>query len=208
MLHSLIRLLLFSLLLASCASDYHALAPASNPACLDSLKPKGMQTSWYRASIDVVGKHLSGLFLVKAMPDSSRRIVFTNESGVKFFDLEFSNDQSFRVAYIMPQLDRKSIIGLFQNDFELMLGVPFRSDNWQTLVGKQEYYFGIPKGEKIFYFVTDKACTAVQHLEYGSTRKRLVKIEFRGADQTNPDEVTITHHNFNMQVNLKRIAKS
>ena len=39
---------------------------------------------------NVVGNHLSGLLLIKKMPDSSTRMVFSNEMGLGFFDFEFA----------------------------------------------------------------------------------------------------------------------
>src|SRR5258706_1999072 len=86
---SAFRFFLFALCLLSCASSYHDLQPVQgNASCLKKFRPV-FHADWYNASVDVIGKHLSGLLLFKMMPDSSTRVVFTNEVGVTFFDFEF-----------------------------------------------------------------------------------------------------------------------
>jgi len=68
-----------------------------------------------------IGKHkLSGLLLMKKVPDSSIRIIFTNEIGMKFFDFEF-RDGKFIIHYIFPSMNKKMLISLFRKDFTLIL---------------------------------------------------------------------------------------
>jgi hypothetical protein len=68
---------IFLLLVTACASDYKARkAVAPDQVCADKIKPVGIKTAWYTTHIDVIGKHISGLLLVKQMPDSSKRVVF------------------------------------------------------------------------------------------------------------------------------------
>src|SRR5258706_12358912 len=94
----LIRYLLLSpgALLLSCTSAYRSLKPASvDVACANKIIPSSISTSWYQASIDVTNKHLSGLVLIKNMPDSSQRVVFTSEAGLTFFDSVFKRPTKF-----------------------------------------------------------------------------------------------------------------
>src|SRR5690349_10497852 len=89
------------LLLAGCASSYQDLKPVqADPACLAKFKPV-FKSTWYNASIDVVGKHLSGLLLFKTMADSTMRVVFTNEVGITFFDFEFAPNGHFKVKQVI-----------------------------------------------------------------------------------------------------------
>ena len=55
------------------------------------------------------------------MPDSSLRIVFSNEMGFKFFDFAFLPDGSFKVFTIIKQMDKKAVITTLRKDFELVL---------------------------------------------------------------------------------------
>src|SRR5690349_17116324 len=124
------RLLLYSsllLFLVSCKSDYNLL-PSAQPdqQCVGKISPKGIETSWFTTSIDVVGKHMSGLLFIKRMDNGSSRIVFTNEVGVKFFDFEFTSSGQFNAIDVIPQLDKRAVINTLRKDFELLLGIPFR----------------------------------------------------------------------------------
>src|SRR6188768_3523231 len=98
---SAMRYLLFSffaVLVVGCASDYSYLKIVSTDStCADKIKPTYLSTAWYTAAVDVYDTHISGLLLIKNMPDSSIRVVFTNEAGVTFFDFGFLADDKFKV---------------------------------------------------------------------------------------------------------------
>jgi hypothetical protein len=201
------RHLFFSLLCLGCASDYKALAPASvDQTCVQRIKPAGLQTAWFDASIDVIGKHISGLLLVKNMPDSSQRIVFTNEAGVKFLDFDFKPDDNFRVIHIIPQLDKKPVIRLLKKDFELLLGIPFRSASWKAWRQDSVLYFGSRQKNETDYFITDQDCASLQRIESGSRTKRKVSLLLYGMDKRLPDSVHLQHHTFSMQIKLRKLA--
>ena len=118
------RCLLFSsvlFVLAGCSSVFKNLQPASGDAAvLQKFKP-AFSVALYKTNADVVGNHLSGLLLIKKMPDSSIRMVFSNEMGFKFFDFEFSTDGGFKVFSIIHQMDKKAVIKTLRKDFELVM---------------------------------------------------------------------------------------
>ncbi len=203
----LIRYLLFSgVFLTACISDYKGLRQITpDEACIERLKPESIAPSWYTASIDVVGRHISGLLLVKAMPDSSWRIVFTNETGVKFLDFEFADNNAFKVHYIIDQLDKKPVIRLLKSDFELMLALPFKKNQWMAWQNGDAYLYGMTeKGEK-HYFITGQDCASLHRVETGSKRKRMVSLQYFG-DKEQPDSIQLQHHTFAMQIKLKKLA--
>src|SRR4051812_49338359 len=79
----------------SCKSSYRHLQQSNaNVHCIEQFSPKFSNTL-YSAYVDVTTHHFSGLLFFKLMPDSSTRIVFTNEVGVKFFDFAFARDGKF-----------------------------------------------------------------------------------------------------------------
>jgi hypothetical protein len=102
------RCLLFesiiALLLMGCASEYaHLQKTQESGDCPDKILPLIIETSWYDASVDVVGKHISGLLLIKNMPDNSKRVVFTSEAGLTFFDFSFSKEGNFHTVSVIKQ---------------------------------------------------------------------------------------------------------
>ena len=207
----LIRYLRLNLcaLLLSCTSAYRSLKPAQvDVACTGKMIPSSITTSWYQASIDVANKHLSGLVLIKNMPDSSQRVVFTSEAGVTFFDFGFKRPEKFTVHSIIKKLDRKPLIKTLRKDFELMLGKPFARGGLQSWKTQNENFFGVTQNKETAYFITNKDCSSLRRLELGTKRKRKVSIQIIGAGYPLPDTLDITHYIFPLKIRLTRFQKN
>jgi hypothetical protein len=195
-------------MLSGCSSYYKNLRSVEvNSSCSDKIKPRGIESTWYHAGVDVIGKHMSGLLLIKQMPDHSNRIVFTNEAGLTFFDFAYAPDGSFEVKSILVQLDKAPVVETLQKDFELLLGLPFKNKLKEWHNGK-ERYFGVLRDSEIIYFTTTQDCSALGRLEIGSKRKRKVSITRQGTDSLSPEIITISHFTFDMTINLKRINQN
>jgi hypothetical protein len=206
----LMRCLLFSIVLlsAACASDYKGLKVIPvNQECLSKIKPVALSTAWYDAGIDVVGKYISGLLLIKEMPDHSKRIVFTNEAGITFFDFGFDLTGNFKVHYVIKQLDKKAVVRLLRDDFALLLGLPFENPVWHSWEMGSEKYFGVSEKNENHYFITDRDCGSLHRLESASKRKKKLTIEMVGDDLQKPDSITLQHHTFAMKINLKKLVR-
>lgn len=202
------RYLLFSLLVVSgCASDYKNLrAVPTDTSCISNLRPCRIAPSWYNASIEVMGRHVSGLLLLKVMPNQAERLVFINEAGIKFLDFEFLSREDFIVHYILPQLDKKPVIKLLKSDFALLLAHPFQSQPWHAWKDGERILYGVRQKNKTAYFITDKDCASLQGVESGSERKREVSVVYYGNSQQ-PDSVALQHHTFAMRIALKKLKK-
>ena len=203
------RFFLYSILLFfGCASDYKALRPApADVSCALSKFNPAVKNAWYTASVDVVGKHLSGLLLIKQMEDSSHRVVFTNEAGLTFFDFQYGRGEGFKVIQIIPQLKKNVVINLLKRDFELVLGKPFQNADFEAWSTPDERFFGHRQKNETVYFITDKECASLQRFEVGSRRKRKVSVRFGGVRGTDANSIRIDHHTFEMVINLKKIIR-
>src|ERR1700722_15996567 len=82
----------------SCNQFRHMQKIPSDESCIQKLKPEFNHVV-YKTSVDVIGKHISGLLVVKRLPDSSTRVVFTNEMGFSYFDFGFPPDSGFKVYF-------------------------------------------------------------------------------------------------------------
>ena len=89
--------------------DHHILA------VFDSTFEKAL----YKGSFNISRHHISGLYLIKRVPDNSFRIIFTNELGMKFFDLEIGEKGSI-VHFCYPSLKKRALLKLLENDFRLL----------------------------------------------------------------------------------------
>jgi hypothetical protein len=202
------RYLLFSVLvLSGCASEYKTLRRiGTEPACVPTFQPRGLSTSWYDAGVDVAGKHISGLLLVKNMPEGSIRLIFTNEAGVTFFDFEFSDNQSFKVHKVMRQLDRKPVLKVLSRDFALILQRYFRGKPAQTFENQLgQLYFAYPAGNETAYLIVASDCVSLEGFQMGSRRKRKTSVVYYGNDVISPDSIHLKHHTFNMDIKLRKL---
>jgi hypothetical protein len=187
-------------LILGCAKDYRALVPISDQKNCYARNSIPYQEGWLTAHIDVVGKNLSGLIFIKALEDGSRRVVFTNEVGVTFFDFSFSSDGKFSVKQILPVLNKKAIIKTLRNDFSLFLGIPFNNVvRWEVSIDAEELYYKVPWDNGKAYYITSTDCR-LQRLEYGSNKKRVVAISY-----PDPNEIVIEHFTFQMRIHMKKI---
>lgn len=203
------RYLLFvsgGLFFFSCVSPYKGMVPVKQDgSCITELIPS-FQTTWYTASIDVMGRPISGLLLIKEMPDQSIRIVFMNEPGIKFLDFEFS-DTSFKAHYVMKQLDRKPVIETLRKDFERILVKPLAKKGLVVHKMESELFFEAKQKKEVNYFITDKDCTSLSRVENASKRKKKMELHFMNWQGNVPDSMYIKHHTFSLQMNFRRLDK-
>lgn len=200
---------LFSLLLiTACRSDYSTLRPAKevNSRC-KSVLPENFTTSWYSASVDVVGKHLSGLLLIKKTT-KVYRLVFTNEAGLTLFDLSLDSLGDMQVHHVIRQLDKKLVLETLRKDFVLLLRIPFTMNTWNQWKDSDGHLFtGVHQKKETAYFITSEDCASLQWLEWGSRRKRKVTAYIFGSNLASPDSMKVAHHTFNMDIKLKKLSR-
>lgn len=190
-----------------CRSVYSKMEKVqADPACLQKFQPR-FTKALYTTSVEVVGKHLSGILLIKAMPDSSTRLVFSNEMGFKYFDFEFSAGGVFKVYYILPQMNKKAVLTTLRKDFELVLMQHLHSQN--SFVRRKDglFYYGFPQSKGNNYYITDSACSQLIRMERASTRKPVVTAIVQHGAGGIPDSIGITHTNFNFTIGLKKLAQ-
>jgi len=194
-------------ILAGCSSVYKNLQPATGDInYIEKFKPD-FNVALYKAEVDVVGHHLSGLLLIKTLPDSSVRMVFSNEVGFKFFDFEFKPDGAFKAYYVVKQMDKKPVIKTLRKDFELMM---IRKQDIKTAYLRKDdhnLYYIIRKQKGFFCYVTNASGTELERMEISSPRKPIVQAIMKNYKNGIPDTIGITHKNFSFTISLKRIER-
>ena len=190
--------------LNACFAPYKKLQKEqADVSCVKQFKPV-FTTALYNTQVNVVGKHLSGLLIIKTMPDSSTRIVFSNEAGFKFFDFGFSGND-FRVYYVYKEMNKKPVIKTLRKDFQLVLMNKTDLADAYVLKTDSANYYTFPDGKDHYYYITDGACKKMLRMERGNARKPVMTAIAENFTEGMPDTIGITHTNFNFEIGLKRI---
>lgn len=208
---SRMRFLLLSsclLILASCSSVYKNLKPVEGDVRGIKKFAPDFTNVLYKTEVDVIGgHHLSGLLLIKTLPDKSVRMVFSNEMGFKFFDFEFKPDGGFKVYYIIKQMDKRPVIITLQKDFELVM---MRKQNPSTGYMRKDdnyLYYVFPQEKGANYYIINKAGTELIRMERSSDHKPVVQAIMGEIHDGIPDTIGISHKNFKFNIGLKRLKR-
>jgi hypothetical protein len=195
-----------TLLMAGCTSVYKGLQRSSGDVnCIRQFSPQ-FQTTLYSTQVNILKHHLSGLLFFKQMPDSSLRIVFSNEMGFKFFDFEFDKQGHFTKHYLLAKMDKKAVVKTLRQDFELVLLQP-ALQNAQVATDNHYRYIVVPTEKGNNYYITDTACTQLVRIEKSSKRKPAVKVWMEHYKNGVPDTINIQHQHFNFNISLQRVEK-
>lgn len=210
MLHYPIRYLLLSsclLVFWACTPAYKKMQVAKGDvSSLQKFKP-AFTVALYNTQVDVMGNHLSGLLIIKKMPDSTTRMVFSNEMGFKFFDFEFTPDGNFKVYSAIKQMNKKAVLKTLRHNFELVLMQKLDS---AASVRKADglLYYIFPQKKGYHYYITDSSGNKLVRMERASKQKTVVEAIMENYTNGMPDTIGITHKTFNFTIGLKRLEQN
>ena len=156
----------------------------------------------YKATIDVYGNQLSGIFIAKKINDSIHRVVFTTDFGNTLLDFELS-DNDFKVNYIQEDLNRKIIVNTLRDDFRLLLK---ENHAVQEILESDEniiYKSADKKGfNYLFESKTDKRLTKIIT---ASKSKEKIILGFESKSTIFAQSITIQHKNIKLTITLNQI---
>jgi len=215
-LNRILLLLLLPLLLPlfySCSislfPDYHrqaetgAIAPAS-------WFQSDSSHFLFNTKIDLMKNHFSGLMVVKPFPDSSYRVVFLTEVGLKIFDMEFMPDRQVKVHYMMDAMKRKALVNTLSNDISLVLmnGLQRIQPEVLGLNDSLDLVFRFKNGRRknCYYVTTQSNRPYLARQVAGISRK--VTADLYGNPHTGIDSVKIKHDNLRLAISLYRIIEN
>ncbi len=193
-----------SLLLLFCWAS-SAIAKTLEPDdCLKGITPM-FESVRYRASIDVLNKHLSGILIVKTMEDGNIRSVFMNEAGATFFDITFKPD-SYQYNKVMESLDKKAVKKTLAKDIGMivMRGIYKGSPSYSTDAAHRMVTFKLRSKGRVTY-TTTQDCIPAERIENFGRRKKVITIrQFYTSDNSMPDSILVQHHTVRFSISLKQ----
>ncbi|WP_237421157.1 hypothetical protein [Flavobacterium sp. Sd200] len=153
----------------------------------------------YKAQITVYGRDFGGIFIAKRVSDSLYRAAFTTEFGNKLFDFEIS-DNSFKVNYILEELDRAIIVNTLRKDFMLLLK--------QNHAISQQYEDSASKvykskdGKRFNYMFINKASGQLDKLVNTTKSKEKTIITYTPESNILAQNIVIDHKNIKLKIEL------
>ena len=165
----------------------------------------------FKASIDIRTRYLSGLMLIKrldSVPEPGYRVVFANEVGMTFFDLEVTSG-SFRVMSAFPSLNKKALMKILATDIRAL-----------TLFGsleKERYYRRIMTGDRVLsgksgkyevWEVWSPAGDELLSVFAGSNIADPVAVSFLNHSSRPPSSIMIENPVIGMKIGLRLLNKN
>lgn len=157
----------------------------------------------YKASIDVYGKQLGGIFVAKKINDTLHRAVLTTDFGNTLLDFEVS-ENSFKVNYCVDELNKKIVLNTLKDDFRLV----FRQNHLIDEVFENQLHtiYKIIDGNRFNYLSENKSDQKLIQLIHASKTKEKVVIRFEGKNTTFAEKINIEHKNIKLKIELNQIT--
>lgn len=194
-------------MLWGCSSRYKGLQLAKGDINAIQKFAPDVKRALYKCEVDVTGHHLSGLLLFKTLADSSVRVVFSNEMGLKFFDFEFKPNGDFKTYYVVKMMDKGPVIKTLKKDFELIMLPKPNAKGAYLLKDTSSLYYVFPKVKGTYCYITNLTGTQLNVMEICSPHKAIVQATMKNYNQGIPDTIGITHKNFSFTIGLKKIER-
>lgn len=165
----------------------------------------------YRATIDILNKHLSGILLFTTIDTNEIRSVFVNEMGVTFFDMSLYNDH-YIFHKVIEGMDKRAVKkslgktlgmicmqGIFdKKDLDNVVSIN-TNNTIQTLNIKL-------KGNGAVMYKWDAMQKRIDEIDNVGRRKKVVNIaQYYTMNKPIPDSIFVTHYNVHFNISLKEI---
>ena len=198
-----------TLFVVSCSNPYKAITVVQpkegekielTPAFKDLSEGK-----LYKAKVEILKNYLSGLLMIKEVKGSNR-VIFTSETGLKFFDFEFATD-TFVIHHVMEQFDNKYVLKTLREDLGDIVFYDAKNQEVEMFrMGKDEELVKRRKDEDdyLYYFYEAEKLLKI---ERASDKKQKVIITFENYENDIPQLINIVHKDFKMNIELKYIKR-
>jgi hypothetical protein len=108
----------------------------------------------YKATIDVLKNHFSGLVILKQTDSLSQHIVFITELGMKMFDFEVKG-ADINTVYVFEPMNKPNLISALKRNFKNMILLDAYGRNSSACTDKKsQKIYGLAREKESRYFTT------------------------------------------------------
>lgn len=190
-----------ALILFGCAPKVQPSGGAPLPA--DILIFKDTTGAYlYKNKIELYGHYLSGLMMIKPLPNQNYKVAMTTEFGAKIMDFEIT-DGRFKMNDVIEQMRRKRIMKLIEADMKLLFGVQQYNGTTTSLSdGKKLNAY---QGKPLNGFYTLNAEGQVVAIDGYRKNKKMVESTITEYQNGVPKNLKVNHTDMPVQIELNLI---
>lgn len=203
---------LFFIVSCSCSiAHHHRFHIAEGEAVTKKIHPiiqNDTSALLYKAGIKIYGKYFSGLFLFKKMNDTTQRVVFSSETGITFFDFEFSGSR-FTILQCFEKFRNVALIRTFRKDLSMILMTGIQHAHAEIVKYKKEeqLILRFKEEKEYFYYYSGDHPGFYTRIENTSKCFKRVIILLDKSDSGITSHISIRHKNINLKIDLQLIPR-
>ena len=156
----------------------------------------------YKANIEVYGRNLGGIVIIKKVNEDTHRVVFTTDFGNKLIDFEVSAD-SFKLNFSVEGMDNKRFLSVLENDFRLLLQPNYSIG--KTFVNQEEVIYGSNQKKGMLYLFENKSNDFLYQMIFAKKSKEKITFEFQNQEDILATHIEIVHRNMPFRMQLTKI---
>lgn len=159
----------------------------------------------YKCRMDIYKNPVSGILIIKKLNEHTHRVVLTSDFGNKLIDFEISED-SFKLNYVLPDLDKKIVINFLKNDFQELLkrqypvSETFENENSEIYLSKT--------GKKAYYLFFSKENGLLEQMVYTKNNREKIDFTFDAKKHIFADSLNLQHKDFKITIKLNQITET
>ncbi len=157
----------------------------------------------YKASIQVYGNQLGGVFIIKKISEYEHRVVFTTEFGNRLFDFQVSPTTN-KVNYVIEDLDKKIIKNTLISDFRILLEQKYLVD--QTYETADSFIYKNKDGKRNHFLFVNQSDLLLTKISTTSKTKEKVNFTFDAKNSTFAQSIQIKHNNIKLTISMNYIG--
>lgn len=169
----------------------------------DILNPFNSGTSLlFKTKVNVYKHYLSGLLIVKQKGEG-KRVVFTSEMGIKFFDFEFEKD-TFIVHHCISKLNKDAVLATLEEDIGMAILHNVTPRKYEIVRQQPKLIKYKEDTEKYYYSMEGKK---VIKIENTTNNKLKVVVMFKKYNDDVPKEIRVHHYDIKLDIELNYIKR-
>ncbi len=160
----------------------------------------------YKCQMEVYGNDISGILIIKKISETTHRIVMTSDFGNKMIDFEIGENDTFKLNYVLADLDKKMVINFLKNDFQELLRknypVSERFENNESIIDISKI------DKKIYYLFFDKKSDNLTQIIYTKKNREKIDFTFEAKKPIFAETINLQHKDFKINIKLNQITEN